>query len=169
MLFRRIGAYGVDYLVILVWMAGLALAAQAGWIGIGIADDYSRAARWAAQAQAFLMLTLPVLLYFIILESVGRKATFGKSITRIEVTGSRHQVVVRNLLKFAPWEIAHTAIWHGMPIPFASEPTALGLALFGLSLSLAGLYLVTLFIGEKTVLYDRLAGTNVVRAGLKHS
>lgn len=161
--FRRIGAYCVDYLVILIWMAGLALAAQAGWIGLSPDEGLSPSARWSAQGQAFLMLTLPVFLYFTLFEAFGSRATLGKRITKLRVTGSPSRVVLRNFLKFLPWEIAHMAIWHGMAAPLASEPSALGWMLFTLSLSLSGLYFISLFLGQKSPPYDRIAGTAMIK------
>lgn len=161
--FRRIGAYLVDYGVILVWLAALFAMASLGWLTISIPEVFSTKARWIAQGQAFLMVTLPVCLYFILCEIAGRKATLGKRVMKLTVEGRPAKVILRNILKFAPWEMAHTGIWHGMDVPFGSAPTALGWSLFAISMGLSGLYLISLFIGDGRPPYDRLAGTRVTR------
>ncbi|GLQ19883.1 RDD family protein [Algimonas porphyrae] len=161
---RRIAAYLVDYIVILLWLGLIFSAAMLGLIGINDPDVWTGADRWIAQAQAFLMVTLPVYLYFTISESRGRKATPGKRLLGLTVDGTPLQIMQRNLVKFLPWEVAHTAIWHGMPLPAASEPTPLGLTLMCLSMAAAGLYIISLFIGSGRTPYDRISGTQVVRA-----
>lgn len=162
---RRIGAYLVDYIVILLWMSLLLIAASAGWIGVSADVPGSSFGRWILQGQAFLWLTLPVYLYFTLFEALGRQATIGKRLLRLRVAGSVFQIALRNTLKFLPWELAHTGIWHGMIVPFQASPTPLGWSLFTLSMGLSLLYLMTLFIGHNQAvgraLYDHIAGTSV--------
>lgn len=161
---RRVVAYLIDYVVILIWMGLITLVALQGWFALEPVDQLSYSGRWTSQLTAFLMLTLPVWLYFTLCEAFGRKATLGKRVLKLRVDGSPRRIAARNTLKFLPWELAHTAIWHGMPIPLNSEPTGLGTGLFLLSTGLAALYLVTLFVGDGRTLYDRLSGTRVIRA-----
>lgn len=159
---RRIGAYLIDYCVILIWMAALAVFAQTGLLRLSEIGDNQFWPRLALQAQAFLILTLPVYLYFTLSESFGWTGTIGKRLTRLQVKGSPPQKIFRNILKFLPWELAHTAIWHGMDVPFQSDPSQLAWILFATSLGLSMLYVSGLFIGQGRPLYDRLAGTVVI-------
>jgi uncharacterized RDD family membrane protein YckC len=159
---RRVTAYVIDYGVIAVWIIVLVLAANAGWIGIKVEGALDGAARWAAQGQAFLMLTLPVYFYFTLSESFGRKATLGKRALGLRVDGSPGHIAGRNLVKFLPWELAHMGIWHGMAVPFVTEPSWFGTSLFALSLGLVVIYLMSLFISDGRTPYDRLSGTSVV-------
>lgn len=159
---RRIGAYLVDYVVILLWIAALALMADAGWIGLKGSGAMEFWARASLQAQAFGLLTGPVILYFILCERSGWKGTIGKRVTRLQVEpASLPRIILRNLLKFLPWELAHTAIGQGSPTPLVTEPNALGWSLICVSLSLCIVYVAGLFIGSGRPLYDRLAGTQV--------
>lgn len=160
---RRIAAYLIDYGVILVWLALLFLVAVSGLFVIDTPDVWTSSRRWISQGQAFLLLTLPVLLYFILFEAFGRKATLGKRMMGLQVIGSLRQIILRNVIKFLPWELAHMAIWHGMPVPAASEPTMAGLIGMVISLGLAGLYILTLFIRSGRTPYDRISGTQVIR------
>lgn len=160
---KRVAAYVIDYGVIAVWIALLFFAANSGWLGIQVEGRLDSAARWAIQGQAFLMLTLPVYLYFTLSESFGRKATLGKRALGLRVDGSPSHTAFRNVLKFLPWELAHTGIWHGMAVPFVTEPNRFGMSLFALSLVIASLYVLSLFIGDGRTPYDRLSGTSVSR------
>lgn len=144
-------------------MAVLFGGATLGWLTLDAPEIFTAKARWIAQGQAFLMLTLPVYLCFTLSEMFGRKATLGKRVAKLTVDGRPAQIILRNILKFAPWEIAHTGIWHGMDMPFGSAPTALGWTLFAVSMGLSGLYLISLFSGDGRPPYDRLAGTRVTR------
>ena len=107
-------------------------------------------------------MTGPVILYFILCERSGLKGTIGKWLTKLEVgPTSFPRIIARNLLKFLPWEIAHTAIWQGSSKPLVTEPNLLGWSLIGLSTGLCAIYLIGLFLGAGRPLYDRIAGTRV--------
>ena len=157
----RIGAFIVDYGVILLWMSALFALAGAGLLQLSDELGPGFAPRLILQAQAFFLLTFPVYLYFTVFEALGRKATIGKRLTGISVDGSARQIVIRNVLKFAPWEIAHIGIWHGMATPFQTSPTVTGWILFIIALSASAIYLSALFLGSGQPLYDRIAGTHV--------
>lgn len=159
---RRVGAYLIDYVVILLWIAALALMAEAGWVGLKGSGDMEFWARASLQAQAFGLLTGPVILYFILCERSGWRGTIGKRLTNLKVEpASFPKIILRNILKFLPWEMAHTAIWQGSPMPLASEPNTLGWTLIVVSMGLCLLYIIGLFVGSGRTLYDRIAGTRV--------
>ena len=68
---------------------------------------------WTAQAIGFLSMTLPVTLYFSIMEGSKGGATLGKRIVGLRVftiCGERisfSRALLRNGLKFVPWELGH--------------------------------------------------------------
>jgi hypothetical protein len=64
-------------------------------------------------------------------------------------------------LKFAPWELAHTVIWHSPGQPFVASPTAWGVAGYTLALTLAALYVGSTMVGDGRTPYDRVADTVV--------
>ena len=66
------------------------------------------------QLIGFLSLTLPVLLYSILTEGSAWQATLGKKWLGLRVTalsGShRSHILRRNVLKYLPWEVAHSGV-----------------------------------------------------------
>jgi uncharacterized RDD family membrane protein YckC len=171
---RRLLAFGLDYLVIigyLVVLAGVSLAMLAS--GLRTAYSAAWATVWSAESMGFLMLTLPVVLYFAILESSGASATLGKRALRLRVRGldgnrlDPWRSLLRSAVKFLPWELAHFTIWHyvyattahAQPPPWT---TIAIVAVYGL----VGVYMTTLVVGRShRTIYDRLAGSRVVLIG----
>jgi len=62
----------------------------------------------------FTTLTLPIVLYFVVMEGSSRQATWGKRRLGLRVVAhegdvtTRGQRLVRNAMKFLPWEMVHT-------------------------------------------------------------
>ena len=71
---------------------------------------------YMGQLVAFLTLTLPALVYFVITENSSHQASIGKRLFKLKVSavdGSKaplSAIVVRNVVKLLPWEIAHAFI-----------------------------------------------------------
>jgi uncharacterized RDD family membrane protein YckC len=66
---------------------------------------------------SFFALLFPILLYFVIYEYKNSHATIGKKKVGIHVSstsGSLYlwQIIVRNILKLAPWQMAHMAMFN---------------------------------------------------------
>jgi uncharacterized RDD family membrane protein YckC len=65
----------------------------------------------------FLSLTVPVVSYFIFFEISRNQGTYGKQITGLKVISTKNdslvirQVIVRNIIKFLPWEYAHILVY----------------------------------------------------------
>jgi len=122
----------------------------------------------SGQIAGFLIVTLPVSLYFILFESSAWQATWGKRRKGLQVTrtdGVRLTILragSRTLLKFIPWELAHICIWQ---ISFTGqEPSSIITVGFVLVWILVGANIVSLWISPThQTLYDWLAGTYVVR------
>jgi uncharacterized RDD family membrane protein YckC len=163
---RRSLAFLVDYLVIAVWLVvlvGIALGLRA------VAPDLTDAVfgdPLSAESAGFVLLTLPVILYFAISEAAPRGATIGKRrmsirvVTQAGAPVSLPRSFARTILKLLPWELTHAIVWR-----FAVPGSAPELLLDG------GLVLVWILIlanvaaalidAERRTLYDRLSATRV--------
>ena len=121
-----------------------------------------------SQAVVFCIFILPVALYFAFAEASRRQATLGKAIMRLRVTTMRGRRVplrrslLRSAIKFAPWELAHTAVWHVPGRPFVSEPSVLNWIGWALATSIAAVYVLSLCVGTRRTPYDWASGTRVV-------
>lgn len=169
--FRRLLAFGVDYLVIaayLLVLLGVSLAVLASNLRTAYLAVWSNA--WSAELAGFILLTAPVVLYFAVLESLPAGATLGKRVLHLRVVKTDRskldfsRSLLRSAIKFLPWELAHFTIWHYVfgSAGHASPPAWTGVALAVVYL-LAAAFLVTLFIGrEHRTIYDRIAGSRVM-------
>ena len=163
---KRIKAFAFDYLVILIYLMGL----TGIFMVINQTSNFAQrlfASRISAQVSGFLLVTLPISLYFAMSESSKHRATWGKQRLRLSVTDQNgHQIgfprsLTRTLLKFVPWELSHTILWENYFYPeTASRLMAYGFTLvyFLLGLNLASLA----FTKSHRTLYDYMAGTIVV-------
>jgi uncharacterized RDD family membrane protein YckC len=115
MALRRALAFAVDWLVILLWggvVFGAVMVATGG-------SPPRPSGPWQAQALGFLSMTLPVTLYFAICESSAMRASLGKRLLGLMVsktTGERlpfGAALVRNAVKFIPWECGHIVAQQG--------------------------------------------------------
>ncbi len=169
-LWPRSLAFAVDYLVIAAW---LALVTAAGAVVNRVAPTitatlFSRPL--SGQVAAFLLVTLPVTLYFALLEASPWQASWGKRKLHLRVTTvggtrlSRARALTRTALKFVPWELAHTCVWQIARVPDQAPSSAVlaGLALVGALV--AANVASPLADRRRRALYDRLAGTVVVYA-----
>jgi uncharacterized RDD family membrane protein YckC len=168
-LWIRILAFGLDYLVIALYIAVITgLLRVANLVYPRLPEVlFSNAA--SGQLTGFLTLTLPIALYFALCECSPRQATPGKrwrKLKVIRVNGgrlSRARSASRTALKFIPWELAHTCIWQlRFAPPDASPLITLGLVLVWV---LVGANIASLLISPThQTLYDRLSGSAVVMA-----
>jgi len=120
----------------------------------------------SAEITGFLLITLPVYLYFSICEGGKLHATLGKRKKGIWVMGidgrsiSLRRSLFRSALKFAPWELSHFTIWH-IVIP-SNFPDYLINILLITAYCLVFIYLVSPLMNKnKQTIYDIIAGTVV--------
>jgi uncharacterized RDD family membrane protein YckC len=169
---RRLLAFSVDYLLVLAWMA---LLASIGFIvrrTLHFQLNTLETARhkWFGHTVSFTSLTLPVVAYFAVGEGSRWHATPGKRAFGIRVESwaggpiSMRRSVLRSALKFIPWEIAHTILWHSPGQPFVSEPDLWGKVGYAAAIGGASLYIVSLLVLDGRTPYDRLAKTCVRRS-----
>jgi hypothetical protein len=109
MALRRVVAFAVDWLLIVLWGGVLLAAVMMVTGGNPPRPDNP----WTAQTIGLLTMTLPVTLYFAACESSPMQASFGKRTLGLIVTresGGRLSfgaAFVRNAVKFIPWECGH--------------------------------------------------------------
>lgn len=112
---ERLKAFAVDYLIILVY-AGLLFAATL-LVCNAFSMDLQNLGPAVGQALGFASLTLPVILYFTITENGKYAGTLGKRKFNLRVVSNGltkaglGQLLIRNCLKFLPWEMAHFFIF----------------------------------------------------------
>jgi len=123
--------------------------------------------RVLAQTSAFLMVTLPITMYFALRESSTRQATWGKQRLGLKVTDrdgnqiNYWRAFARTLLKFVPWELSHTLIWE-INFSGGSFSTVMNYG-FALVYVLIGLNFASIVMTRtRQSLYDLLSGTFVV-------
>ena len=163
----RIAAFAFDYLVIAVYLILLTtLSLVVNWIFPDILGTLF-GHPLSGQTTGFLVVTLPVTMYFTLLESSSWQATWGKRRKNLRVVSknngrlSRMRAFGRTLLKFIPWELSHACVWQirfsaGAPSPVVAFGFALVWIL--IALNIASL----LASPTRQTLYDRLAGSYVV-------
>lgn len=170
----RVLAFALDYLLIAAYATALAavtfVAAASPLrriLAVLLATPASR------DAVAFVTMVLPVILYFALQEGSARQGTWGKRKLGLRVTGldggqlPLGRAFVRALVKFLPWQIAHTCLFHypGWPLAPAAPP-AWVIVGFGLVWLLVISYLAPLaFSKSHRTPYDRLAGSEVLIKG----
>jgi uncharacterized RDD family membrane protein YckC len=167
---RRIAAWSLDYLVIagyLVVLTAVTLGLQATGFRGTLDGAMSRPA--SAELLGFLTLTLPVVLYFAILESSRWQATLGKRALGLVVAGASGplpigRALLREALRFLPWELSHALIWRIALAPDRQSFPAWASWGIAAVYVLVIAYLVTLFAGSQhRTVYDRIAGSYVLR------
>jgi uncharacterized RDD family membrane protein YckC len=169
---KRLKAFLFDYLVIVAYAVVL-VAITFGVVTIS--NSLGRSVTWPddplrADLLAFVTLVLPVILYFTLQESSPRQATWGKRKAGIRVINSdggrlaKTQAFVRSALKFLPWQIAHTSLFHIEGWPSApADPTPLVIAGFVLVWVIVAAYVGMLLVSkDHRTPYDWAAGAHVI-------
>jgi len=168
-LWIRVKAFSADYLVISLYIAFLVAVS----LLIQSVDPRIMQPLFgnplAGQLSGFVLVTLPVTLYFAISESSSHQATWGKRWQGVKVVDnsgkrlSRMQALGRTALKFIPWELAHTCIWQMRDS--TQQTSSVILIGFILVWVLVGIYLLTLLLSsKKQTLYDQFTNTVVIRS-----
>lgn len=125
----------------------------------------------SSEISAFLLLVLPVILYFALFESSSWQATWGKRKLRLQVINTHGerlsvaQSLLRSLIKFLPWELAHACLWRipGWPYNPQTPPPIISVGLVMVWVIVA-LYVISLLMSSKhQTLYDMIVGSCVVR------
>jgi uncharacterized RDD family membrane protein YckC len=159
---RRVLAFGLDWCVIAAW-AGVLLGAV-----MLAAQGYPPrpATPWASQVIGLLTMTIPVTLYFATCEASRWHGSLGKHVLGLVVThesGERlsfGSALLRNGLKFVPWEFGHLVAQQAVYSGDAGLPVWVwGAAI--VALAVPAWWGVTLIATGHTP-YDRWTSTRVV-------
>ena len=162
---QRVSAFVFDYVIILFYLVAVTLIFRL-LNSLFNLNDLLFADRVRAQVTAFLLITLPITLYFAISESSDQQATWGKRRLGLQVGDNNGERIsfwrsfARTLLKFIPWELSHTLIWE---LSFSPEADTILIPFgFGLVYLLVGLNIASLLLTKKhQTVYDIIAGTYV--------
>jgi uncharacterized RDD family membrane protein YckC len=168
---QRIGAFLLDYLIIAAYIVLLVIISFG--LGFGPLRSVFRAMFAdpnSSEFSAFLLLVLPVILYFALLECSSWQATWGKrkmGLCVIDTYGVRlsfPRSLVRSLFKFVPWELTHACLWRIPGWPLApTTPSPIITAGLVLAWILVAAYLVSMLVSKKhQALYDWITGTYVI-------
>lgn len=163
---QRVVAFALDYIIILGYLLGIVLLSLLVNPLFGV-NEWLFTDRIRAQFVGFLVVTLPVTLYFAVAESSPRQATWGKQRLKLrvgDIQGNRigfWRALARTLLKFVPWELSHTLIWE---IYFSPPVEAIWINYgFALVYLLIGLNVASLVLMKTNqTLYDLLTSTYVL-------
>ncbi|MDG5786793.1 RDD family protein [Evansella sp. AB-P1] len=162
----RLKAFLFDYIIILCYLIILF------FINIFLfpsLQEFFTGSIIVAQLTGFIMVTLPVSIYFIITDSSIVGQSFGKRRTGIRIINKNGaplsiiHVTFRTILKFLPWELSHFLVYRLIYLGESQVPTRyyiIGGIIYGLIFT----YIFTaIFTKKKQALYDIIAKTEVIK------
>lgn len=155
---RRVQELLIDYLVIIVYLAIL-LILNLGMIYFvfGKTPEYTEL---QAQLIATCTSVIPIILMFSYLDYY-KGGSIGKRVARLKITYAHRKFsssVLRNIVKFLPWQLGHIGVIHGVYSDF--DVIAIMIANCGVLFGLILLYM-GLFGKDQRHMGDLLAGTKV--------
>ena len=161
----RFYAFLIDYLLIFLYLIVVLII---GFLFPSMQNLFNGSVI-IAQLTGFLLVTLPVSLYFIISDSYVGKQSIGKKKVGIKVIRNNGEAVsvlrmaFRTLLKFLPWELSHFLAFRLIHIGEGEVPLIyylLGILIYAL---MFGYILSAIFTKRKQSIYDILTKTQVVK------
>ena len=125
------------------------------------------------QLIGFLTLTLPAYLYFVLLENSALFATTGKRIMGLKVVNEKDekatvkQILIRNLLKLGPWELAHFGVhWIIYYTNLNIAPPIWVMMALVIPQIIIVIYFISMFYNKDSrTFYEIVSGTKVIRDG----
>jgi uncharacterized RDD family membrane protein YckC len=164
----RLKAFAIDYLIILIYIVILLGATLL--ISKLFDTRLDNIDTTTAELTGFFTLTLPVILYFTFTEAGKHSGSIGKKKFGLKVVSEKLsranflQLLLRNLIKFLPWEIAHFFIFQLFYFIRKDDPTP-DLVLAGLIISqaMAVTYLLFMLSNKNNrSIYEIASGTRVI-------
>jgi uncharacterized RDD family membrane protein YckC len=119
------------------------------------------------QLIGFLTMTLPVFTYSYLTEKSKWKATLGKRILNLTVLTSGNRttksVLLRNVLKYLPWELAHTGVhWIRYFETVGIETPIWTWVILIVPQIMVFIYFVTIILSKgQDSIYDKISGTRL--------
>ena len=166
---RRVGAYAVDAILLFIAFPIIfgALCVLALYLTVGFDWMENGLLFWL---YVFSTVSIPFWLYYSLLESSERQATFGMRLFGLQVAntdGNRigfERALLRTVIKLLPFELNHLVLF--LPTPIWSDPNPSFRVGFVVVNALIILYFATMFLTRrKQSVHDLVAGTVVVNAG----
>ncbi len=162
--FKRLLAFAVDWLLIALW-GGLVF----GVVMLATGGNFPRpGGPWMAQAIGFITMTLPFTLYFAVCESSQWRASIGKRTVGLGVlrrSGEQlpfPRALLRNAIKFVPWEFGHTLAQQATLAGGTEFPVWLwGPAVIA---TIGPLWWLAALFATGDTPYDRWAGARIARS-----
>jgi uncharacterized RDD family membrane protein YckC len=165
---RRLSAYIIDALILFIAFPTI-LGAISGFVlylTIGLDWMENGFLFWL---YVFSVVSIPFWLYYSLLESSARQATFGMRLFGLQVTdieGKRisfGRALLRTIIKLLPFELNHLVLF--LPTPIWDEPNPGFRIGFIVVNALIILYFATMFLNRRRQsIHDLVAGTVVVNA-----
>ncbi len=160
----RIKAAAIDLSIIVGW---LAFSGLVGW-GLRFLQLLDLGTESAATRDlfAFVTVVLPVMVTFALMEASPRRATPGKHRVGLVVADQHGQrlsggrSLARSVVKFVPWQMAHTAVFHLLAGSTATAYVVLSIAAQFLVLASVGMMALD---SQHRALHDLIARTRVRR------
>ncbi|CAM2906201.1 RDD family protein [Paenibacillus sediminis] len=163
---ERLTAFLIDYLLILLYLIMLFVF---GFFLFPSIQQLFTGSLYRAQFFGFLFVTLPVSVYYIIMDSNIVKCSVGKRLRKIRVVNqfgqspNLLQSAARTFLKFIPWEMSHFLVYRLVSIGENVVPIRY-YVIGGYIYLLIFIYIFTaIFSKRKRSLYDMLSNTYVIR------
>ncbi|MFS0576840.1 RDD family protein [Sporosarcina sp. 179-K 3D1 HS] len=164
-LLLRFKAFMIDYILIFVYLVALFLVSVFLFPSL---QQLFTGSLVAAQFAGFVMVTLPVSLYFIISDSVIGGQSFGKKKMRIRVVDKKGnapsvpRMIFRTALKFLPWELSHYLVYRLIYVGAGEVPIHYYLVGVFIYVLMFAYILTTIFTKKKQSLYDLISKTQVI-------
>ncbi|WP_377892265.1 RDD family protein [Alkalihalobacillus sp. R86527] len=163
----RIFAFLIDYLLIALY--GVFVVGTLSVILRPYVKPLFTSSPELAELTGFVMITLPVSLYFIVSECSKWQGTLGKRKMGLRVCDKRgHRIgigrsVRRTVVKFLPWEVAHFAIWRIM-LPSDFSDSIIYFLLVAVNVTVLFYLFIPFTNKRRKNIYDWIAGTVVIEA-----
>lgn len=154
----RIKELVIDWLVICVYLIILAIISVSFYMIVF--KGIPKVAEIQSQLIATITSVIPIIIIFSILDF--KKGSIGKQKLGLKLYFKKREFkysVIRNIVKFLPWQIGHMATIHGVYTGFDSIITII-LQIIALAL-LVTMFLMGILRKDKRHLGDILAGTQV--------
>ena len=167
---KRILAFLIDWVIILIYAFLLFVVVN---FFRENSDSNILISPLRGQLVGFLSLTVPAILYFVLSENSVLQATTGKRILGLKVTNisdekaSASQLLIRNLLKLGPWEIAHFGVhWLMYYTNQNLDPPNWVMLVLIIAQLLVLIYFAWIFSNsDKRTIYELASGTKVKMVG----
>lgn len=157
----RLKALFIDYLCILAYLIILFIFSISFYKLVlkAIPEFTETESQWIS----FLTTVLPITIYFIIKESKKPYASFGKKKVGLKIVYNSSPIkssIIRNILKFLPWQFGHISVIRGIYTGFDSIFVFI---FYGLAIVLPIIYiLMVIFRKDHRHLPDLFSGSWVV-------